>query len=331
MDYYSILGIEKSASQKEIKSAYRKLANRYHPDKNKNINDSEKIKKINEAYNILGNVKKRMEYDNKKTNTFNGFENMNFDFQDIFNGTTFGKNKKRNPIKKTFDQKLEITIQICFEEAILGLQNKEIQYNFKKECSKCKGYGGQFVVCEYCNGSGYIKKNDGFISINTTCSECKGTGKSLNHGCDCCGNKGYVYVKETLNIKIPEGLEQRTKLFVKNKGNYVNGSRGDLYITAEIIKHDVYKRKGNNILMNFEADVFDVMMNNIITINTLRDEFDITLDPEMINTPLIRKGLGTKSVNGEVYGDLIITFSLKIPAINKQQKKLLRQIQNNKS
>jgi len=329
MDYYKELEVNKNASITDIKIAYRRLAKTYHPDKNKEFDADAKIKRLNEAYNVLSDNKKRTEYDfTQNTNKFNGFGNSTFDGNDIFSGTAFSKQnqktKKQHKSLKTFNQKLEITTEIDFIEAIQGVKNKTIKYSYKHECKSCNGYGGEFVDCDICGGIGLISKNDGFININVTCNSCNGTGKHIVNKCSECEGFGYIEKETYIDINVPEGLEQRTKLFVKGKGNYINGCRGDLYISVDILPHKMYKRHGNNIIVTTEIDVFDILLENTVILSTFVGDFDIKLNSTSLEQEIIKNGKGTKAINGTSYGDLIIQLTMKLPILTSEQKEVIK-------
>lgn len=329
MDYYDELGVNKDASDKEIKLAYRRLAKKYHPDRNKSPHAEEKTKRINEAYNVLGDTNKKTEYDKSCSNIFGGFGKSNFNVNDIFGRSNFDFNKshvkKTHKISKTFDSKLKNTIKITFTEAISG-ESKKILNSYKVECSDCNGYGGQLKLCGVCNGTGLINKNDGFISINTTCVECRGTGQKSIGVCPKCDSKGYIEKNEEIEINVPEGVEPRTTLFVKGKGNYINGTRGDLYISVVILPSDVYERKGNDILMTVYVDVFDVLVEKTINIVTFNGDINVELNNDIIENGIKIDGKGTKSIKGNTYGDLVVDFITKIPILTDSQKEDLKNI-----
>lgn len=326
MDYYSILGVSKTATDVEIKHAYRRLAKTYHPDRNKSPDAEDMIKKVNEAYDVLSDKRKRSEYDAKKhgTNMFGGFGRSNFDIGDIFSNS-FDLNKKNTRAKnsKKFESQSKLTIQIDFVDSVLGIDDKKIVNPYKRECNTCHGYGGEFTNCPHCNGNGVINRNDGFISINITCNNCLGTGKKITKACPSCGGDGYVMDEEEMSINIPEGLEARTKLFVRGKGNYINGSRGDLYVTVEIHPDEKYERRGIDIIMFVAVDVLDVLMEKTITVESFRGEFSMDLDPVTISDDVVLPQRGTKSVNGNNYGNLIIKPVIKIPKLTEEQKIIL--------
>lgn len=330
MDYYAELGVSKGATEQEIKKAYRALAKEYHPDRNKTPEAEDKIKRINEAYETLGDKTKRKQYDSGHSNVFSGFGmksgGSNFDMSDIFSQgfSGFNQTHKKHNIKKTFKADDEIVIDIEFEEAILGVSNKIINHIYKYECHECHGHGGIFTICPDCGGTGNKNQSDGFISINMTCRSCMGTGKKRATECHNCNNKGYVEKAEELTIRIPEGLESRTRLFVKGKGNYINNVRGDLYINVNIIPTKNYQRQGNNIIFYTDIDVLDIMLEKTIDLETIKGLVSVDLTNDIIHKEIIEIGLGTKAVKGDKYGDMIIKVSPKIPHLTENQKEILK-------
>ena len=331
MDYYLELGVSKHASEQEIKLAYRTLAKKYHPDRNKALDAEDKIKKINEAYEVLGDTAKRQKYD-EETNLFRSFrtksENVNFDMSDIFNQSFSGfkPTHKKHNIKKTFKADNEVIIDIIFNEAILGTSNKSINNTYKYECRECTGHGGIYDVCGICEGSGLKHHSDGFISINTSCKHCMGIGKLKIDTCTKCNDMGYIEKIENISIKIPEGLESRTRLFVKGKGNYINSVRGDLYITVNILADESYERQGNNIIFKTQINIFDILLEKNIILDTIKGPVPLALSHDIMQKDTIVTGKGTKNVNSVIYGDMIIKITSEIPKLTLEQKEILKKI-----
>jgi len=318
-------------SQSEIKRSYRKLAKEYHPDVNKTKEAEEKFKQINEAYEILGDEQKRKNYDmNNSMNfgSFGGFNSSNISdlFQQSFGGFQDIPKRKKSNHKKTFQDESNIEIYITVEESIFGVDKKTIPNSYKCECNKCFGHGGTFSDCNVCNGTGRVNKNDGFISINVTCTECMGTGQKKTGSCIKCYDKGYLLVAEELDIRIPEGIEERTKLLVRGKGNKINGKRGDLFISVKVIENEEYSRKNNNIYQRAKISAIDILLEKIIQIPSLRENFEIDLKKIENEKTFIFKNKGTKTVNGNSYGDLIIIPDVYYPKLDEKQKEILNSI-----
>jgi len=333
MDYYSVLGVEHNSTTDEIKKAYRKLAREYHPDINKTKEAEEKFKKINEAYEILGDSNKRKNYDSKSSNPFGSFTSgfgkagsmdMNDLFSKAFGGFGSNNTRKKSKHKKTFTSEAELSIYISFEESVFGVDKKTITQSYKTECSKCHGYGGEFTKCQVCDGEGARLKTDGFVSINTTCSECYGTGTIKSGSCTKCDDKGYILVAEEIDIRIPEGIEERTRLLVRGKGHKINGKRGDLYVSMKIHKHDQFTRDKNNIIQDVKVNALDILLEKELSIQSLRNEVTINLKNAYHGKEIIIEGQGTKTVNSEEYGNLILVLNVYFPELSDKQKEILK-------
>lgn len=331
MDYYSVLGVDKSSTADEIKKAYRKLAREYHPDVNKTKEAEDKFKEINEAYETLGDSSKRKSYDSKDNifGSFGGnFSSNSMDMGDIFSKAFdgFNDNKRKPRQKKTFTSEENITIQITLEESIFGVEKKTITHSYKSECSKCNAYGGNFQKCSSCGGSGVRLKTDGFISINTTCTSCYGTGVERVGSCIKCDNKGYTLVAEELDIKLPEGIEERTKLLVRGKGNKINGKRGDLYVSVEVVKKDGFIRDGkNNIFQTIKVNALDILLEKDIEVTTIRDTKTLSLKEAYHGKEFTYPKEGTNTVNGTSYGDLTIILETYFEPLPPTLKEIIKQ------
>lgn len=297
--HYKILGIPKDATLQDIKQAYRTLAKQYHPDTNQTTNTDDMFKLINDAYSILSDTIKRKKYDQMTSNITH-------------------KN-----IKKTFNHNQEITLDVSLKQTILG--DSIIFTNiYKCECTNCYGAGNIFNNCLPCAGTGVIKKNDSFISIDLKCKDCNGTGKKEITPCTICNCSGYSLKEEQLTLSIPEGLEKKTKLLMKGKGNLIGQTRGDLIVSINITDTENYTRKSNDLIYQVYIDVLDILIEQPLTIDTIKGTVSILIGPDNYQEPYIINGWGTKSLNGIDYGDMIIEIK---PVINKltnlQKEKLV--------
>lgn len=331
MDHYAILGLSKNATQEEIKKSYRSLAKKYHPDVNKSAEAEEKFKNINAAYEILGDHEKRKKYDNGGQNPFAGFGGFgahHFDMNDIMRGFGFNSaNSRKTTRKKTFSAEDNLVYVISFEEAILGVSEKFHTHSYKVECSDCNGYGGEFENCHNCNGVGMVNHTDGFVSIMTTCKQCAGTGKRKVRDCNKCMSHGYTVKDEEISFKIPKGIEDKTRMVMRGKGNKINGNRGDLYIQISIAPSEVYSRIGNNIIMKFSANVLDILKEKKIPITVFGNIYEIDLKNATQGKQFIIENAGTSSINNSIQtGDLIIELELEIPILTDIQKKIIDSI-----
>lgn len=329
MDYYSVLGVSRSADATEIKKAYRKLAREYHPDINKTKEAEEKFKQINEAYETLGDEKKKSMYDRPTINSFGNFSGFrgSSDMNDFFSRNFgFSTGTKKAKQKKTFVSEEKLIINITFEESVFGVDKKTITHSYKSECPQCQGHGGKFDTCYDCRGSGTTLKSDGFISINTTCRTCMGTGLTRTSNCEKCGDKGYSMVVEELDIRIPEGIEERTQLLVREKGHKINGKRGDLYITVKVDEKESYQRVKNDIIQTIKVDVLDILKQNTITVESLRNDITIDLTDTYHGKEFVFNNQGTKTVKGNVYGDLVLKIETYFPKLSQEQIEKIKTI-----
>ncbi len=296
--YYTILGISENATITEIKDAYRKLAKKYHPDTN-DLESDEMIKLINTAYTELIKLHKHKKDD------------------------CTVKSKFHKKIKKKFVSEHNHLLTISFIDSIIGASIDFINY-YKHECSNCKGLGSIYSTCKHCDGHGIVNKHDSFISIGINCKQCDGKGYKEITPCIICKGVGYLLLEEPLTINIPEGLEEKTKLLMKGKGNYLNHGRGDLYISVSINSDNHYSRVGNNLLYTCDIDILDILLEKPIEVMTIRGLINIVITPDNYNTPYIVDGFGTKSINGSKYGNMIIQPRYIIKKLTKLQKENLK-------
>ncbi len=337
--YYDILGVKKTASQDEIKKSYRKLARKYHPDINPGNKEAEaKFKEISEAYAVLSDKTKRKEYDSLGHDAFTSgghgfdFSNMNyedmksgsyggFSFEDIF-GDLFGgggrssrRTSRQSPAGK--GENLNYTIQVPFRDAIFG-NEYEISVNRMVRCDSCGGNGGDKVTCSACGGTGQSKQQAGFFGMSIPCQSCGGTGYTLKNICSKCGGNGFVRKNERLKIKIPAGVANNSKIRIAGKGN--EGSpgypNGDLYIITNVASHPLYERKGDNLYLNVDVDMFEAALGSKITVPTPYGEVNLNIPAGTQPGQKFRlKGKGVPHLKGGGKGDLYIIINVKIPQI----------------
>ena len=286
-DYYHILGVDKKASTEDIKKQFRKLAHKYHPDKQGG--DEAKFKEINEAYQILSNEKKRSEYDMYGNvfsggnaggpnmggfdfSGFNGGGGFEFDLGDIF-GDMFGGGRSRT--KRGRD--ISVDIQITFEESIFGAK-RNLLINKIGTCDTCGGEGAEpgskTKTCSTCNGKGKINETRrsfiGAVTINTTCSGCKGKGTIPEKACKDCGGDGVKKKNEEINIKIPAGIENGEMIRLGSRGEAVpGGQNGDLYVKIHVEAHPVFKRDNYDLRMDLNIKLSDALLGASYTIQTI--------------------------------------------------------------
>ena len=343
-DYYKILGIDRNASKSDIKKAYRKMAMKYHPDKNNGDSDSEiKFKEASEAYEILSNDNKRSHYDRFGTtdNSFSGSsDGFNMDdifsqFNDIFGGG-FGFNRQRNETKKGSD--LRVKVSLTIQEIIHGC-NKKIKYKRKNKCSNCNGQGGENVRdCLTCNGTGrrYIIQNTPFGQIRQEgeCLDCQGSGKQIKDKCRVCFGTGTEVLEETVEIEIPAGVSDNMKFNMKGFGNYTRGGHsGDLIIYIEEIKENYFKRVGKDILIEKNISVIDAIVGNNLKVKTPHGELTVKINPGTQHLDKIKfNGKGIPDLNYGGIGDLYVIPHIVIPRnINLEEKSILDKLKNSES
>lgn len=298
-NFYQILGVNENATQDEIKKAYRKLAVEHHPDKG---GSEEKFKKISEAYDTIGDEKKRAEYDNRKNNPFfgQGGGNPFQDFGDMFGGFT---QRKRTVQDKVID--LEITVLESFNSS-----DKTISYRRNHACDTCNGKGGEKIRCTSCNGQGFTKvtMGTGFFAqiFRQPCGVCRGEGESFKSKCGTCHGSGTKTENETIKIKLPHGVDEGQFFKMQGKGDYSNGVYGNLIIKIKIVPEG-----------NFEKNMNDLIYNAFLTLDDLKnDTFEIPHPSGNINIkipnefdtskPLRVKGKGFSG--GDLYIKLHVRY-----------------------
>ncbi len=345
-DYYDILGVGKDAPKDEIKRAYKKLAKKYHPDINKeDPNASEKFKEINEAASVLGDDQKREQYDRFGTAdssgmggqgfNFNDFANFGFDFGDIFEGFFGGKSGARGRHEASSGDNLRFDMEITLEEAAKGVAKTVIIPRHEK-CEKCKGLGGTDIKkCAQCGGSGAVRQTSrtpfGIFSTTRECPACQGSGDIVKNVCEFCDGEGRVKKERRLEIKIPAGVEEGTRLRVSGEGEA--GERGapsgDLYVLIHILPHKFFKRKGNDILTNAEISFAEAALGTTIEIPTLEGTATLKIPAGTQPGTIFRmKGKGIPDVHGYGAGSENITVNVAVPEkLSKKQKELLEEFE----
>lgn len=339
-DYYDVLGVDRNSTQEELKKAYRKLAVKYHPDRNPdNKKAEEKFKEINEAYSVLSDESKRAQYDQfGSVGDMGGFSGFN-DFgsaaaEDIFStfssvfGDIFGDFQTRNNAnrpQKGEDIRLNLTID--FKEAVFGAE-KDIEIKTKKICPDCGGTGVEkdgMQTCPYCKGRGEIEYSQGFFSVRKTCQHCSGRGKIITKPCKKCSGSGYVYEKKKLNIKIPMGIDDGNIIKVPNRGNEGanGGPNGDLYIYISVRENDLFKRNGRNIFVEIPISITQATLGATIKVPTIWGEEELSIPPgTQNNRQFVMKQKGVELSGAR--GDQIVIMNVKIPtAISQKQREIL--------
>ena len=346
-DYYEVLGVAKTASQDEIKSAFRKLAKKYHPDVIKEENAAEKFKEAQEAYAVLSDENKRRQYDqfghSAFTNGqggFSGFEGFDFgNMEDIvgemFKGFGFGgysSGRGRNRAQDGAD--LLYRMSISFEEAVNGAKI-DIKVDCEDECTECNGQGGfNSKTCPECKGSGSVTRQQntmfGSFLTKTTCSHCSGTGTSFEKLCTKCHGSGKVREEKTLTVTIPKGVDTGNRLRLAGKGEAgVNGGMpGDLYIEFTVREDDFYQRDGNDIYIVVPITITEAVLGCKKEVPTIYGNVELSIPEGTKNNSKLRlKGKGIDSDINNKKGDMYVIVNVVIPSkLNKKQKELFKEL-----
>ena len=347
-DYYKTLGVKKESSDEEIKSAYKSLAKKYHPDLNKEKDATEKFKEVNEAYSILGDKTKRQNYDRFGSEEgfsqqgFNGgfsgsgFDNFNMDdafdmFEGFFGGSPFGYSRSRRRQRKGAD--LQYVMDISFEEAAFGA-DKKIEIEKAEKCEACGGTGaegGKISVCSGCNGSGMSKRTFrtpfGMMMQSGSCSQCNGTGSTAKERCEKCHGKGVVKKTKQLTVTIPAGVDSGSTLRLSNEGEA--GERGtqngNLYIELRVKPHKLFEREGNDVYLEMPVTFAQASLGDEVKVPTLHGDVTMKIPAGTQSETVFKiKGKGIQYINSEGLGDELVKVVVKIPEkLTKKQKELL--------
>jgi len=356
-DYYEVLGVNKSASADEIKSAYRKLAKKYHPD-NKETGDAEKFKEATEAYTVLSDDNKRKTYDQFGFSAFdqtsggqNPFSGSQFDGFD-FNGSNFGdlgdilskmfgfgggfgsSSSSSRGSGKTRGRDSLMRIKINFMDSING-KKITLPITYDENCSSCQGTGAkdgkEFATCQHCGGRGRVIKQQqtlfGVMQSESQCPYCGGTGKIIKTKCPDCNGKGYTRIKKNIEINIPAGIQNGQQIRVPGKGELGRngGPNGDLFLEVLVEPHKFFERDGNDIHITVPLDFVDACLGAELTVPTVYGDVTMKIpDGTQPNQVFKLKGKGAKSLRGNDYGDEYVHVNLMTPnKLNKDQKRAL--------
>ncbi len=350
-DYYEVLGVDKNATEAEIKSAFRKLAKKYHPDVSKEENAAEKFKEAQEAYAVLSDANKRKQYDQFGHNAFSnnqggfsGFEGFDFGnmsdmsdiFEDILGGMGFSSGSRRKSNKATRGNDILYRMTIDFEEAAFGCK-KDINVDVVEDCDECNGDGGfNKTTCSNCHGSGVITSEQrtmfGSFLSKTTCPYCNGTGNSFEKKCTKCRGTGKVKNNKTITVTVPAGIDTDNRLRLQGKGEVgQNGGRnGDLYIEFTVRDHEYYKRVDDDIYLEVPLTITDAVLGCKKEIPTLYGNVFLTIPEGTQNGDKLRlRSKGIENVNSKRKGDMYVITKVIIPEkINREQRKLFEQLQD---
>ncbi|MBC8500576.1 MAG: molecular chaperone DnaJ [Nanoarchaeota archaeon] len=353
-DYYKILGVDRNASKKEIKKAYKGLAKKYHPDLNKEEGATEKFKEINEAAAILGDDEKRRQYDQFGSDSFkhgagpSGFNFSDFDFSsfggdfgdifdhlgDIFGGSFgFGTGGRRRSSKRR-GADLRADVEITLDEAYTGTK-KTLKIRKNEACDKCDGKGGSGLEqCSTCHGTGYVRDSKrtpfGIFQTTSTCRACGGSGETISNVCSNCDGSGTVRKEKKLEIDVPEGIEHGSHLRLSGEGEagYRGGSTGDLFVVVHVNEHDVFERDGNDILLEVPISIIQAALGATIEVPTLEGKAKLKIPSgTQSGTVFKMKDKGMPFLHSYGSGDQLVKVVVKTPEnLTRKQEKAMKEL-----
>lgn len=353
-DYYEVLGLQKGASDDEIKKAYRRLAKKYHPDLNPGDTDAEaKFKEVSEAHEVLSDAEKRQKYDQFGHAAFDpsfgagaggfggfgGFGDMGDIFDSFFGGGFGGfgggRSRANAPVK---GEDIELSLTITFEEAAFGCE-KEIRYRRREVCSSCNGTGAkngtEMETCSQCHGTGTVTSVQrtilGNMQTQRPCTACGGTGKVIKTPCpDCTG--GTKMIEKVTKITVPAGIDNGQTLTLRSQANggRNGGPAGDVYIHIRVLAHSLFERRGNDLYCNIPISVADAALGCTLIVPTLDGKVEYDMPEGTQPGAVFRfRGKGVTRINTKSRGDLYVTIDVEVPKkLDKKQKKLLEEFRD---
>jgi len=350
-DYYKILGVDKSASEEDIKKAFRRLAHQHHPDKaNGNV---DKFKEINEAYQILSNREKRTQYDRfgsdfqnggPNTGGFGGFNSQGFnvnmdDLGDLFGGfgDIFGFSNQRGASQRQRGRDLEMILTMEFQEAVFGAE-KNLRLAKAVTCERCHGSGhepgAKVEICSACRGSGQVVGNQrtifGQMQVRSVCPDCQGSGRRVSQDCSACRGQGLVNDNVEIKVKIPAGIDEDETIRLAGQGDagQKGGQPGDLYLKIKIKEHKQFQRRGYNLSSQLDLTFSEAVLGVKRDIATIDGEVVLKIPAGTQSGQIfVLKDKGVPHLRGRGRGDLLIQVNVRVPKnLNKQQKKLVEEL-----
>ena len=340
-DYYEVLGVGKDTDDKDIKKAYRRVAMKFHPDRNPDDPDAdEKFKEATEAYDVLMDAEKRAAYDRfghagVDPSMGGGFGGGGGNFSDIFGdvfGDIFGGGGGRGGPQRGSD--LRYTLDISLEDAVKGT-TVEIRVPSLSACDKCDGSGAKkgstAATCGTCGGAGQVRMQQGLFQVQQTCPTCRGRGKTITDPCNACHGQGRVEKTRTLSVKVPPGVDtgDRIRLSGEGEAGPDGGPPGDLFVQMSVRQHNIFERDGKNLYCEVPITFVAAALGGELEVPTLDGRVKLKIPAETQTGKLFRlRGKGVKPVRGGSVGDLLCRAVVETPVkLNKQQKALLEQFQ----
>jgi molecular chaperone DnaJ len=345
-DYYEVLGVERGAGDQELKSAYRKLALQYHPDRNPNDHQAEeKFKEAAEAYQVLSDAQKRAAYDAYGHQGVSGaggggFDPSAMDLGDLLSqvfgfGDVFGQQRGGGRDRPAKGDDLRYDLSLTFEEAAFG-KSIEIQVPKLEACGRCQGKGAEpgsgSITCPACHGRGEQIYTQGFLSVRRTCSSCGGNGQIVKNVCKDCKGEGYRHVNKKLKVSVPAGIADGNRLRVSGEGQpgANRGPNGDLYIFFSVKEHPVFERRENDLHCTVPINIAQAVLGAQLDVPTLEGPHTLTIaEGTQSGTEIRVKGKGVAEVQGRGRGDLVVHVLVKIPTrLSKEQRTLFEQLED---
>ena len=342
-DYYEVLGVDKSAAERDIKKAYKRLAMKYHPDRTQGDKAmEEKFKEVQEAYEILTDSQKRAAYDQYghagvDPNRGHGGGQGAGDFGDIFGdvfGDIFGGGRGGRQSRASRGSDLRYNLELSLEEAVRG-KSVEIRVPTLAECEPCDGTGAKkgssAKTCTTCHGQGQVQMRQGFFAVQQACPTCSGKGKIISDPCRECHGQGRVEKTKTLSVKVPAGVDTGDRIRLSNEGEAgENGApAGDLYVQVHVKQHKIFERDGNNLYCEVPLSFTRAAVGGEIEVPTLEGKVKLKVTPETQTGKMFRlRNKGVKSVRSGSVGDLICKVVIETPVnLNNRQKELLEELE----
>ncbi|WP_411728663.1 molecular chaperone DnaJ [Methyloglobulus sp.] len=342
-DYYKLLGVERNASDAEIKKSYRSMAMKFHPDRNKDNPESAeaKFKQIKEAYEVLSDAKKRSAYDQfghagvdgSMGGRGGGFTSESFSdvFGDVFGDIFGGGSRQRSGAQRGSD--IRYNLELTLEEAVAGTEAK-IRVPVLVACKECDSTGAKKgsspVICSTCHGHGQVRMQQGFFSVQQTCPTCRGSGKQIKDPCGVCRGEGRTQEAKTLSAKIPAGVDtgDRIRLAGEGEAGERGAPAGDLYVQIHVKDHSIFTRDGANLYCEVPISFATASLGDEISVPTLNGRVMLKIPNETQTGKLFRlRGKGVKPVRGGAVGDLICKVNIETPVhLTKEQKALIEQL-----
>lgn len=345
-DYYEVLGVERNVDDQTLKGAYRKLAMKYHPDRNPGDAAAEdKFKEAAEAYGVLSDQQRRSTYDRfghqglanggGGGSTDGNFQDLGDLFGDIFGfGDLFGGGQKRRS-RPQRGEDLRYDLEITFEDSMRGM-SADIQVPRLEQCNRCSGKGAEpedgLVTCPMCHGRGEVVFQQSFLSVRRTCNQCSGRGQIIRRPCKECKGEGYKRTEKKLKITIPAGVDNGTRLRLQNEGQVGpnGGPPGDLYVVLQVQEHEIFDRQDFDLHCRVPVNVAQAALGTDVDILTFDGLQTIKVPEGTQNGAKLRlKGFGVPQLSGHGRGDLYVHVEVRIPTkLTRDQRKLIEQLRD---